>query len=93
MAPWPRVWRSCRRIGQSARWPRQKRRRLPKKRTQPYIGPERDTTTNILGKVRGAVAKVRRRPLVLAGLVGGLVLLLTIVLMIGHHHGGPATEY
>jgi len=64
-------------------------------RTQPSIGPEHATGSDILGKALGVVAKVRRRPLVLAGLVGGVVLLLGIVLAISLHHGGPApsTEY
>ena len=61
-------------------------------RTQPNLGAEHDTTSNILGKARKAVAKVRRKPLVLAGLAGGLVLLLGIVLTITLRRGTLVIE-
>jgi serine/threonine-protein kinase len=59
-------------------------------RTEPSIGPEHATGSNILGKALGAVAKARRKPLVLLGIAGGLLLLLGIVLAITLRHG--ATE-
>jgi len=63
-------------------------------RTLPHIGQERDTGSNILNKAQGTVARLRRKPLLLAGLAGGLVLLLGTVLTIGLHRGGqrPSTE-
>ena len=61
-------------------------------RTQPSVGPERDTGSNLLGKALGALAGVRRKPLVLAGIAGGLVLLLGIVLAITLRHGTLVVE-
>jgi formylglycine-generating enzyme required for sulfatase activity len=52
------------------------------RRTQTQLAPEHETGSNILGKALGTVAKVRRKPLVLLGLVGGLVLLLVTVVAI-----------
>jgi serine/threonine-protein kinase len=49
-------------------------------RTQPYISPEHDTTSNLLGRVKRAVGAARRRPLLLLGIGGGLVVLLLVVL-------------
>ncbi|MGA2622049.1 MAG: SUMF1/EgtB/PvdO family nonheme iron enzyme, partial [Thermoguttaceae bacterium] len=60
-------------------------------RTQPHLVPERDTGSNILGKALGVVTKVRRKPLVLAGIAGGLVL-LGIVLAITLRHGTLVVE-
>jgi serine/threonine-protein kinase len=66
---------------------------------QPSVGahpPDASRTLDLaafahLSKARAAVAKVRRKPLLLAGLAGGLVLLLGIVLAITLRHGdaGP----
>ena len=62
-------------------------------RTQPHIGPEHDTGSNIFGQgPRGQSAKARRRPLVLVGLAGGLVVLLGIVLMLTLRHGTLVVE-
>ena len=72
--------------------PTQQKESAAEKGTQPYLGPEHDTTSNLLGKARGTIAKIRRRPLVLAGLAGGLVLLLGIVLMIAFRHGTLVVE-
>ncbi|MGD0900612.1 MAG: SUMF1/EgtB/PvdO family nonheme iron enzyme, partial [Thermoguttaceae bacterium] len=62
--------------------------------TQPGISRQ-DTGTNILVKARRVVAKVRGRPLLLAGIAGGVVLLLAIVLTITLGHSGrrPGTGY
>ncbi|MGA2617884.1 MAG: SUMF1/EgtB/PvdO family nonheme iron enzyme [Thermoguttaceae bacterium] len=56
-------------------------------RTRPSTGPERETGSNLLGKALGALAGVRRKPLVLAGIAGGLVLLLGIVVTLTLRHG------
>jgi serine/threonine protein kinase/WD40 repeat protein len=61
-------------------------------RTQPSIGPQHDTGSNILGKALGAVAGVRRKPLVLVGIAGGLVLLLGIILVLTFRHGTLVVE-
>jgi WD40 repeat protein/predicted Ser/Thr protein kinase len=61
-------------------------------RTQPRVGLEHDTGSNILGKARKAVAKVRRKPLVLAAFAGGLILLLGIVLVVTLRHGTLTVE-
>ncbi|MGA2621848.1 MAG: SUMF1/EgtB/PvdO family nonheme iron enzyme, partial [Thermoguttaceae bacterium] len=65
---------------------KQKKPTVPE-RTQPHVGPKRDTGSNILGMALGAVAKVRRKPLLLVGLGGGLVLLLGFVLTLTLRHG------
>jgi serine/threonine protein kinase len=57
--------------------------------TQPSVS-QQETGTNILGKVKRAVDKVRRRPLVLAGIAGGLALLLAILMVLTLRHGGPS---
>ncbi|MGD0898575.1 MAG: SUMF1/EgtB/PvdO family nonheme iron enzyme [Thermoguttaceae bacterium] len=59
--------------------------------TQPGI-TRQETGTNILVKARRALAKVRRKPLALAGLVGGLLLLLGIILTIILRHGTLTVE-
>lgn len=59
--------------------------------TQPSVSGQ-ETGTNILGKLLRTVAKTRRRPLLLAGLGGGLVLLLGIVLTIALRHGTLTVE-
>jgi serine/threonine protein kinase/formylglycine-generating enzyme required for sulfatase activity len=58
-------------------------------RTQPHIGAGKDTVSNVLGKARAVVAKLRGRPWLLAGLAGGLLLLLSlsIVLVLTFRHG------
>jgi formylglycine-generating enzyme required for sulfatase activity len=61
-------------------------------RTQPHLALERDTGSNMFGKALGAVANVRRKPLVLAGIAGGLVLLLGIVLTLTLRHGTLTVE-
>jgi formylglycine-generating enzyme required for sulfatase activity len=53
---------------------------------------QRDTGSNVLSKALGTVAIVRRKPLVLLGLVGGLVLLLEIVLTLTLRHGTLVVE-
>ncbi|MGA2035202.1 MAG: SUMF1/EgtB/PvdO family nonheme iron enzyme, partial [Thermoguttaceae bacterium] len=60
--------------------------------TQPSIGPEHDTGSNILGKALGTVAKLGPKPLVLVGLAWGLVLLLVVVLAIALRHGRPESK-
>jgi serine/threonine-protein kinase len=62
--------------------------------TEPSIS-QPETGANLLGKVKQAVDKARRRPLVLVGVAGGLALLLGIILVVTPRHGGPApsTEY
>ena len=55
--------------------------------TLPHLGSEYDTGSNIFGKARVAVATVRRKPLLLLGLAGGLVLLLGITLVLTLRHG------
>jgi formylglycine-generating enzyme required for sulfatase activity len=61
-------------------------------RTEPSIGPEHETGSNILGKARQAVAKVRHNPPVLVGLACNLVLLLGIVLALALRHGTLVVE-
>ena len=61
-------------------------------RTQPHVGPEHDTTSNFLGKVRRAVGAARRRPLLLLGIGGGLVLLLVVVLVLTLRQGTLVVE-
>ncbi|MGA2621645.1 MAG: SUMF1/EgtB/PvdO family nonheme iron enzyme, partial [Thermoguttaceae bacterium] len=60
-------------------------------KTDPHAG-QQDTGTNIFGKVKRAVGTVRQRPLVLAGLAGGVVLLLGIMLTISLRHGTLTVE-
>jgi formylglycine-generating enzyme required for sulfatase activity len=72
--------------------PAQHRQPTVAERTQPGIARDHDTGSDILGKARGAVAKLRRRPLVLLGLAGGLVLLLGIVLTLTLRHGTLLVE-
>jgi formylglycine-generating enzyme required for sulfatase activity len=55
--------------------------------TQPQRGPEHDTGSNIPGEPGVAVVEVWRRPLVLAGLAGGLAVLLGLVLLLALRHG------
>jgi hypothetical protein len=61
-------------------------------RTRPLIAPDHETTASLLAKARGTLAKVRRKPLVLAGLLGGLALLLATVLTIVMRHGTLVIE-
>ena len=62
-------------------------------KTQPSIS-QPETGTNIFGKVKGAVGAARCKPLVLAGIAGGVLLVLGVILAIMLHHGGgrPSTE-
>jgi len=60
-------------------------------RTMPYMGRQ-DTGTNILGKVKRAAGAARRKPLVLLGIGGGLVLLLGIILVLTLRHGTLTVE-
>jgi formylglycine-generating enzyme required for sulfatase activity len=61
-------------------------------RTQPHLGAERDTTSNLLGKARAIVARVGRKPLLLLGAGGGLVLLLAVVLTMTLRQGTLVVE-
>jgi serine/threonine protein kinase len=61
-------------------------------RTQPYIGPEHDTTSNFLGKVKRAFGAARRRPLLLLGIGGGLVALLIVLLVLTLRQGTLVVE-
>jgi serine/threonine protein kinase len=46
--------------------------------TQPHISPEHGTGSNLLGKVKRVAGMARRRPLLLLGIGGGLVVLLLL---------------
>jgi formylglycine-generating enzyme required for sulfatase activity/serine/threonine protein kinase len=61
-------------------------------RTQPHISPEHGTGTNILGKVKRAVGMARRKPLLLLGIGGGLVVLLVVVLALTLRQGTLVVE-
>jgi formylglycine-generating enzyme required for sulfatase activity len=61
-------------------------------RTQPYIGPEHETTSNLLGKLKRAAGIARRKPLLLLGVGGGLVLLLVVVLALSFRQGTLLVE-
>jgi formylglycine-generating enzyme required for sulfatase activity/serine/threonine protein kinase len=72
--------------------PAKQRQPTAAERTQPRIGREHDTGSDILGKARGAVARLRQRPRVMLGLAGGLVLLLGIVLTLTLRRGTLLVE-
>jgi len=61
-------------------------------RTEPYIGPEHDTTSSAVGKPRPAVAKIRRNPLLLVGLAVCLVILLGTILTFTFRGGTLVVE-
>jgi formylglycine-generating enzyme required for sulfatase activity/serine/threonine protein kinase len=63
-------------------------------RTQPHISPQHGTGSNILSKVKRAFGAARRRPLLLLGIGGGLVvlLLLGIVLTLTLRQGTLVVE-
>jgi hypothetical protein len=58
-------------------------------RTQPHVGPEHDTASSPLGRLRRAVGVAGRKPLLLLGVGGGLVALLVVVLALTHREGTP----
>jgi serine/threonine-protein kinase len=72
--------------------PTKQKKPTAERRTPPCVGPEHGTGSNVLGMASEAVAKLRRRPLVLAGIAGGLVLLLGIVLTLALRHGTLVVE-
>jgi serine/threonine-protein kinase len=49
-------------------------------RTQPHPGPDLDTASNVLGRAGATVATLGRKPLLVLGIGGGLVLLLAAAL-------------
>jgi serine/threonine-protein kinase len=51
-----------------------------------------DRPSNLVGQARAAIARFVRKPLVLAGLAGGLVLLLAVVLTLTLRHGTLVVE-
>ena len=70
---------------------RQKKPTAPE-RTQSHVAPEHDTTLNILGKWRRAVGAARRRPRLLLGIGGGLVLLLVVLVVLNLRQGTLVVE-
>jgi formylglycine-generating enzyme required for sulfatase activity/serine/threonine protein kinase len=61
-------------------------------RTQPHISPEHGTGSNLLGKAKRAFGVARRRPLLLLGIGGGLVVLLVVVLTMTLRQGTLMVE-
>ena len=61
-------------------------------RTQPYIGPERDTGSNLLSKLKRVAGMARRRPLLLLAIGAGLVVLLVVVLALTLRQGTLVVE-
>jgi serine/threonine protein kinase/formylglycine-generating enzyme required for sulfatase activity len=61
-------------------------------RTLAHVGPEHDTTSNFVGKARGLIAWMRKRPLLLLGIGGGLVVLLVVILVLSLRQGALLVE-
>jgi serine/threonine-protein kinase len=70
----------------------QQKKSTADQRTQPHISPEHGTGANLLGKVKRMVGAARRRPLLLFGIGGGLVVLLVVVLTLTLRQGTLVVE-